>query len=59
MVKWKWYGNRKELLEMKMEMIVSLFRRIHLSTVFAWKIPSEFRILNEWPINLGNTKALA
>jgi hypothetical protein len=40
-----------------MEMIVALFRRLHVSTVFAWKIPFEFRIVNGWLISLGNTKA--
>jgi hypothetical protein len=34
---------------MKMEMIVI--------DHFSWKIPSEFRIVNEWPISLGNTEA--
>jgi hypothetical protein len=41
---------------MKMEMIVTLFRRIHVDS-FSWKIPSEFRIVIEWPITLGNTEA--
>jgi hypothetical protein len=50
----KWYGNRKTLVEM--EMILALFRRIHVSTVFAWTIRSEFRIVVGWPISLGNTK---
>jgi hypothetical protein len=40
-----------------MEMTVALFRRIHISTVFSWKIPSEFRIVIRWLISLGNTKA--
>jgi hypothetical protein len=44
-------------VEIEMEMIVALFRQIHVSTVFAWKIPSEFRIVIGWPISLGNTKA--
>jgi hypothetical protein len=42
---------------MEMEMIVALFLRIHVSTIFAWKIPSEFRIVVGWTISLGNTKA--
>jgi hypothetical protein len=57
----KWYGNRKMLveveMEMEMEIAVALFRRIHVSTVFAWKIPSEFRMVNGWLISLGNTEA--
>jgi hypothetical protein len=41
---------------MEMEMIVALSRRIHVSIVFAWKIPPEFRIVII-PISLSNTKA--
>jgi hypothetical protein len=31
---------------MEMEMIVGLFRRIHVSTVFTWKFASEFSELS-------------
>jgi hypothetical protein len=41
----------------EVEMVVALFRQIHVSTVFSWKIPSEFRIVNGWLISLGNIEA--
>jgi hypothetical protein len=50
----KWYENRKMLV--KMEMIVILFHRIHVSTVFCWETTSELRIVIGRSISLGNIK---
>jgi hypothetical protein len=44
-------------VEMEMEMIVALYRRIHVSTVFSWKISLEFRIDIGWLISVGNIEA--
>jgi hypothetical protein len=31
-------GTMNKTMEVEMEMVVALFHRIHVSTVFAWKI---------------------